>query len=168
VVLVLTATTCGWEPGLEATATETAACGAGTTTCFAAETAFGATAGFPAAACTETAFGVTATTGFAAETALDFAVELADFTGAFAVVTPFEVTIATLAVAGFAVVLDFGFAVAALTLMCAGAGFADCDAWSVDAFTFTVGGTAEFCAAAGVCANAAADKSSSIPRFRII
>ena len=139
--------------GLTAAAfTETPfAAGAGDTLFVPAEIAFGLdTAGFPEA-CTEPVFAVD-TAGF---TETGFWVDVAVFTAGVA----FTET------AAFAL----GAALVAVAFAPFGEGFPVCAVWVVAAgCTLTVPGAAGVCTAVGVCANAAADRSMSVPRVRII
>jgi hypothetical protein len=106
------------------------------------------TTGF-AEACTEAAFAVD-TAGF---TETDFWVDVAGFAA--------EVALAE------TVAFAFGAAVVVLAFAPFGEGLPTC-ALLVAGCTLTVAGAAGFCAAVGVCANAAADRSMSVPMVRII
>jgi hypothetical protein len=128
------------------------AAGAGDALFVAAEIVFAfgpATAGFPEAVA-EAAFAVD-TVGLT-ETA--FGVEVEGFVAGVA----FTETAA----------FDFGVALVALAFAPFGEGFPACAVWVVAGCTLTVAGAAGFCTAVGVCANAAADRSMSVPRVRII
>jgi hypothetical protein len=72
--------------------------------------------------------------------------------------------------AAFTETAGFGFGVELEPLAFAplGEGFAAGAGWVVAGCTLTVAGAAGFCTAVGVCANAAADRSMSVPRVRII
>jgi hypothetical protein len=103
-----------------------------------------------------------------AEILLAFGVATAGFPeagteAAFAVDTV-GLTDTALAVAALA----FGAALVALAFAPFGEGFPACAVWVVAGCTLIVAGAAEFCTAVGVCANAAADRSMSVPRVRII
>jgi hypothetical protein len=153
----------------------------------AAETAFGPAvaafiAGLAAAAFTETALAAGAadalllpveivafeldTAGLAeACTEAAFAFESAGFTE-----TAFWVEVAGLAVdvaLTEAAAFVFGVTLAALAFAPFGDGLPAC-VLLVAGCTLTVAGAAGFCTAVGACANAAADRSMSVPRVRII
>lgn len=106
------------------------------------------------------------TTGFAEGcTEPAFAVDTVGFTETvfWAGVAGFAVDVALTETAAFA----FGFAVVVLAFAPFGEGLPTC-ALFVAGCTLTVAGAAGFCTAVGVCANAAADRSMSVPRVRII
>jgi hypothetical protein len=63
---------------------------------------------------------------------------------------------------------DFGATLPLFTFALVGEGLPDCPVWIVAGFTLTAAGAAGVCTAVVVCANAAADRSMSIPRLRII
>jgi hypothetical protein len=192
--LVATCATAGFGPALPAF-TETEFCGVpfapGTAVCFTrtptigalfGETAFGpavvgfaagtafafasALAGFAAAAFTETALtaGAVDAVFVPAEIVFAFGFDTAGFPeacteGVFAVeITGFTET------AAFA----FGATLVAVALAPFGEGLPVCAARVVADCTLTVAGAAGFCTAVGVCANAAADRTMSVPRVRII
>jgi hypothetical protein len=135
-------------------------------------------AGSPDAAFTETAavFGPElaglATAEVFTETAATFGTVVAGFpaAAAFAETAFFCATDVVLpAPADFtetAFALDAAATLAALTFAPLGEGFPACDVSNVP--TVTVAGAAGVCVAVGVCASAAADRSMSIPKFRII
>jgi hypothetical protein len=176
-VLTETACACGAAFG-PATATGFAE-DAETETLFAAEVAFGAeVAGFLTGALTETAAvfgpelaGLAAAEVFT-ETAATFGTEVAGFpaAAAFAETAFFCATELVLPAPADRTETAFALGVAAplaaLTFAPLGEGFPGCDVSNVP--TVTVAGAAGVCAAVGVCATAAADRSMSIPRFRII
>jgi hypothetical protein len=192
--LVATCATAGFGPALLAF-TETEFCGApfatGTAVCFTrtptigalfAETAFGPgvvgfaagtafafgskLAGFAAAAFTETGLvtGADDAVFVPAEIVFAFGLDTAGFPeacteGVFAVEsTGFTET------AAFA----FGVTLVAVAFAPFGEGLPVCAARVVEGCTLTVAGVAGVCTAVGVCANAAADRSMSVPRFRMI
>jgi uncharacterized membrane protein len=106
-------------------------------------------AGLATAAFTETAFaaGTVDAVFVPVEIGFTFGVDTIGFTETAAFV--FGVTLAVLAFA------PFGEGLLACALFATGC-------------TLTVAGAAGFCTAVGVCANAAADRSMSVPRVRII
>jgi hypothetical protein len=157
----------------------TAAAGAGTTFTFEStlvglvaaaltETAFAAAAGDALFAPAEIVFALgPATAGFpeaVAEAA--FAVDTVGLPEtAFGVeVEGFVADVAFTETATF----DFGVALVALAFAPFGEGFPACAVWFVAGCTLTVAGAAGVCTAVGVCAKAAADRSMSVPRVRII
>jgi len=190
--LVATCATAGFGPALLAFA-ETEFCGVpfatGTAVCFTrtptigelfAETAFAvvsfaagtafafasALAGFAAAAFTETALtaGAVDAVFVPAEIVFAFGLDTADF--------PEACTDSVFAVesTGFIETAAFAFGATLVAVAWApfGEGFPVCAARLVADRTLTVAGAAGFCTAVGVCANAAADRSMSVPRVRII
>jgi len=145
--------------------------------------AFGPTlAGLATAALTETAFAAgAADTLFPAEIGLAFGLATAGFPeagaeAAFAVDTvglteaAFGVEVADFAagVAFTETAFAFGAVLVPLAFAPFGEGLPACVLWVVAGCTLTVAGSAGFCTAVGVCANAAADRSMSVPRVRII
>jgi hypothetical protein len=138
-------------------------------------------AGLAAAALTETAFATAAGAAFFVpdEIGLAFGLATADFPEAdteavFVLDTvglteaAFWAEVADFTAAGFTeTAVIFGAVLVPLALVPFGEGFPACAIWVV-AGTLTVAGAAGFCTAVGVCANAAADRSMSVPRVRII
>jgi hypothetical protein len=103
-----------------------------------------------------------------AETGLDFAVTTARFAVAEFVATAltFGVELALAVLTGTA--LTFGASFLAPAFVSLGEGLPTCAGW-LAGVTLTVAGVAAgVCTVVGVCANAAADRSMSVPRFRII
>jgi len=139
-------------------------------------------AGLAAAALTETAFATAAGAALFVpyEIGLAFGLATANFPEAdteavFALDTvglaeaAFWAEVADLAAAGFAeTAVTFGAVLVPLAFVPFGEGFPACAIWVVAGCTLTVAGAAGFCTAVGVCANAAADRSMSVPRVRII
>jgi hypothetical protein len=138
-------------------------------------------AGLTTAALTETAFAGAAGEAFFVPDEIVFAFGLAtadfpeaDTEVAFAVDTglteiAFWVEVADFAVTGFAeTAVTFGAVLVPLAFAPFGEGFPACAVWVVAGCTLTVAGAAGFCTAVGACANAAADRSMSVPRVRII
>jgi hypothetical protein len=163
----LTETACGLEADLGAGVTADLAVLAATaptlTDGLAPETAgFPATTGVGAAF----AFGVRP-----AGLADSFDAALADFPAAvwFETTFAFGADERAFTTTGCTEMAGFDFVAAApLTLTPLGEGLPACPVWVVAGFTLTVAGAAGVCTAVVVCANAAADRSMSIPRFRII
>jgi hypothetical protein len=123
------------------------------------------------------AWGATATDGFTAgfiEIALPFWAEPTGFAAAGFALAEFIATALSFGVAvGLAAArtdtaVTFGASFAVLTLVPLGDGLPAC-VEMLAGFTLIVAGfAAGVCTAVGVCANAAADRSMSVPRFRII
>jgi hypothetical protein len=132
----------------------------------------------PIAALTETAFAGAAGEALFVPDEIVFAFGLAtadfpepDTEAAFAVDTALTETAFWVEVAGLGfaeIAVTFGAVLVPLAFAPFGEGFPACAVWVVAGCTLTVAGAAGFCTAVGVCANAAADRSMSVPRVRII
>jgi hypothetical protein len=125
-----------------------------------------ALAGLAVAAFTETAFdaGTGETLFVPVEIVFAFGFDTAGFPEACTKAVFAVETAGFTEIAGFA----FGTVLAALAFAPFGEGLPVCAARRVAGCTLTVAGAAGFCTAVGVCANAAADRSMSVPRVRII